>query len=60
MFKKRSEIRAAARQEVLEKGIEEGRNREKDEIRASLEAEGVILPPEVAERVFNRRNGQAS
>ena len=72
MFKKSSEIRAEARLKVREKarleglkegriaGIEEGRNREKNEILSSLEAEGVILPPEVAERVFNRKNGQDS
>ena len=72
LFEKRSAIRAAARAKVREKarqeglkegriaGIEEGRNREKNEILSSLEAEGVILPPEVAERVFNRKNGQDS
>ena len=64
MFKTNTEIREAARAKVREEGrqegIEEGRKREKDEILSSLEAEGVILSPEVAERVFNRKNGKES
>ncbi len=72
MFERRSEIRAAARLEVREKGrqegLKEGRKEGRQEatqeteerIRSNLEAEGVILPPGVAGRVFNHKNGQDS
>ena len=56
MFERRSEIRAAARQEILEKE----RREERERIRSSLEARGVVIPPEIAEEVFNRKNGQDS
>ena len=56
MFETRSEIREAARRKVLERGKRE----EKERIRSELEAEGVVIPPEVAERVFNHKNGKES
>ena len=56
MFEKRSEIRAQARREFREKE----RRRIENRIRSELEAEGVVIPPEVAERVFNHKNGQDS
>lgn len=56
MFETRSEIREAARRKVLERGKRE----EKERIRSELEAEGVVIPPEIAERVFNHKNGQDS
>ena len=56
MFETRSEIREAARRKVLERGKRE----EKERIRSELESEGVVIPPEVAERVFNHKNGQDS
>ena len=56
MFEKRSEIRAQARREFREKE----RRRIENRIRSELESEGVVIPPEVAERVFNHKNGQDS
>ena len=56
VFERRSEIRAAARQEVHEKW----RREENERIQSELEAEGVVIPPEIAERVFNHKNGEES
>lgn len=56
MFRTDTEIREAARRKVLERGKRE----EKERIRSELEAEGVVIPPEIAERVFNHKNGQDS
>lgn len=56
MFERRSEIRAQARREFREKE----RRRIENRIRSELESEGVVIPPEVAERVFNHKNGKES
>ena len=56
VFERRSEIRAAARREVHEKW----RREENERIQSELEAEGVVIPPEIAERVFNHKNGEES
>ena len=56
MFERRSEIRAAVRREVREKL----RREENERIRSELEDEGVVIPPEIAERVFDRNNGEES
>ena len=60
MFRTNTEIREAARQKVREEGIKEGEQKAEDRIRSSLEAEGVAIPPEIAERVFNHKNGEES
>ena len=54
MFRKRSDIREAARQEVREEGAKE----EAERIRKSLKAKGISIPPDVAEEIFNHKNGQ--
>ena len=56
MFRTRTEIREAARKKVRD----QGRREEQERIRSSLEAEGVVIPPEIAERVFNHKNGKES
>lgn len=56
MFERRSDIRAAARREAVEKSRRETQER----IRSNLQAEGVIIPPEVDQRVFNLVNRKES
>lgn len=56
MFKKSSDIRAEARREAVKKS----RREENERIRSELEAEGVVIPPEIAERVFKHKNGKES
>ncbi len=68
MFRTNAEIREAARQHVRAEGIKEGvkegikigAQRVEDKLRATLEEIGVVLSPEDADRVFNRRNGKKS
>ena len=48
------------RQEGIDEGIEIGEQRAEDKLRASLEEIGVVLSPEDADRVFNRRSGKES
>ena len=68
VFRTNAEIRKAARQHVREEGIKEGvkegikigEQRAEDKLRASLEEIGVVLSPEDADHVFNRRNGKES
>ncbi len=56
MFEKSSEIRATARREVLEKAQREERER----IQSLLQAPGVVIPPEIAEKAFGDTNGKKS
>ncbi len=55
MFRTKTEIREAARQKVREEGAKE----EGDRIRELLKSDGVVLPPDVAEEIFNHKNGKA-
>ena len=65
LFKRNSQIRKEAKQEASrrarEEGLKEGRQvgraAESERIRSELAAKGIIIPPEVADSVFNHRNG---
>lgn len=62
MFKKRSDIRKEARQEVRERfrneGIAVGEKMAEERLRDRLKSEGISLSPEVTERLFNHKNGK--
>ena len=73
LFKRNSQIRKEAKQEAsrrareeglkegrqvgVQEGRQEGRAAESERIRSELAAKGIIIPPEVADSVFNHRNG---
>ena len=57
LFKRNSQIRKEAKQEASRRAREEGRAAESERIRSELAAKGIIIPPEVADSVFNHRNG---
>ena len=60
MFERSSEIRAAARREVRERGRQEGREEARketeDRIRSILKADGIVIPPDTAEKAFGDTN----
>ena len=56
MFRTNTEIREAARAKVRE----EGRREENERIRSELEARGIELPSDIAEDVFDSKNGKES
>ncbi len=56
LFRTKTEIREAARKKVREEGAKE----EGDRIRELLKSDGVVLPPDVAEKIFNHKNGKGS
>ncbi len=72
MFERRSDIRAAARREAVEKarkeglaegriaGREEGERRAEDRLRSRLDKFGIEIPREFADQIFNHKNGQDS
>ena len=64
MFERRFDIRRKVRQEVRERfrneGIAIGEKKAEEKLRDLLKSEGITLPPEVDERVFNHKNGKDS
>ena len=45
------------RLEGRQSGLQEGRAAESERIRSELADKGIIIPPEIADSIFNHRNG---
>ena len=54
MFKRASDISRDARREIRDKGAREAEIR----IQKALESKGIPIPPDVAEEIFNHKNGK--
>ncbi len=60
LFERATDIRARAIKKYDDKLRQEVRQEESERIRSELEANGVVIPPEVAESIFNQKNGHKS
>ncbi len=57
-FRTKTEIRESVRRKIYEIQVREGRRRELERIREALKAKGISIPADVAEEIFNHKNGQ--